>query len=379
MLDVAILGAGPVGATLAALSADAGLAIGLFEARSGPSGDRRNLALSHDSRALLESARAWPHAAATPITSIHVSQQGGPGRTVLEARDSGVEALGYTVRYSDLEAALEARLRSSSVELAYGQACEALRLESGRACLRLASGREVDALLLVIADGGASATRIPGIAYATKDYGQQALTAAVSTDRPHAGRAYERFTPMGPIALLPLEDRFALVWTAAPPEADRLLALDERAFLAELQAHFGDRAGRFTGAGRRAAFPLRLRTVNTPIALRTAIVGNAAQALHPIAGQGLNLGLRDAAELAEALASVERESVGGELMLADYRARRRRDAMRGVAFTDFLVSAFADGRRIPTWGRGVALAVLDVLPAARRLLAARMMRGAPAP
>lgn len=379
MLDVAILGAGPVGATVAALAADAGLAIGLFEARTGASGDRRNLALSHDSRALLERAHAWPHAAATPITSIHVSQQGGPGRAVLEARDSGVEALGYTVRYSDLEAALEARLRSSAVELAYGQSCEAIRLESGRACLRFASGREVDARLLVIADGGANATRIPGIAYATKDYSQQAITALVGTDRPHGGRAYERFTTHGPVALLPLEKRFALVWTAPPAEAQRLLALDETAFLSELQSHFGDRAGRFTDAGPRGAFALRLRTVNTPIALRTAIVGNAAQALHPIAGQGLNLGLRDATDLAEVVAGTAREAIGGEAMLAGYRARRRRDASRGVAFTDFLVSAFALRGPVPRWGRALALSALDVLPFARRLLAERMIGGAPAP
>jgi 2-octaprenyl-6-methoxyphenol hydroxylase len=128
--------------------------------------------------------------------------------------------------------------------------------------------------------------------------------------------------------------------------------------------------------GPRASFALRLRTVNTPVALRTAIVGNAAQTLHPIAGQGLNLGLRDAATLAEAIVAADRESLGSEEMLEAYRSTRRRDAARGVAFTDFLVSAFADSRRIPTWGRGLALAAIDVFPAARRLLAERMMRGA---
>jgi len=237
----------------------------------------------------------------------------------------------------------------------------------------------VRARLLVLADGGANSAKIPGIAYATKDYDQQAVTAAVRTDRAHAHRAYERFTADGPAALLPVDDRYALVWTAAPAEAARLLALDDGAFLAELQAHFGDRAGRFIAVAARAAFPLRLRAVNSPVALRTAIVGNAAQALHPIAGQGLNLGLRDAADLAEAIVATPREALGGDAMLDAYRAARRRDAARGVAFTDFLVSAFSDARRLPTWGRGLALAALDLIPPARRLLAERMIRGAPTP
>ena len=231
--------------------------------------------------------------------------------------------------------------------------------------------------MLVLADGGTNAARIPGIAFHEKDYGQQALVGAVRADRPHGGRAYERFTPNGPLALLPVQDRYALVWTAVPVEAARLLALDEAGFLAELQAAFGDRAGRFTSIAARATFPLRLRTVNVPIALRTAIVGNAAQAMHPVAGQGLNLGIRDAAALGALLSSTGREALGEAPMLASYRAARRRDATGGVAFTDFLVSAFSDARRIPTWGRGLALAVLDLVPPARRLLAERMIHGAP--
>lgn len=377
--DLAIIGAGPVGATLAALAAGPGLAITVFEARSAPSNDKRTLALSHASRRLLEEAGAWPADVATPIESIHISQKGGPGRTLLEAAEQRLPALGYTVPYAALEAALDARLRALGIEVAYGQSCESIELAPDVATLRFASGLEAGARLLVLADGGANASRIPGIAYTTKDYEQMAVTAAVRTDREHGARAYERFTPDGPAALLPVEDRYALVWTATPGEAGRLLALDEAAFLAELQAHFGDRAGRFTSVASRAAFPLKLRSVNTPVALRTAIVGNAAQALHPIAGQGLNLGLRDAAELAAAIATTPAEALGDAPMLEAYRDARRRDASRGVAFTDFLVSAFADSRRLPTWGRGLALTALDLVPAARRVLAERMIRGAPAP
>ena len=379
LLDVAIVGAGPVGATLAALCAGPGRSVELFEARAAISADARTLALSHASRELLEAAIAWPEAATTPITTIHVSQQGGPGRTLLDAREQGIPALGYTVAFSALEEALAARLAALGVPVRYGEACESIALAADAATLRFASGREARARLLVLADGGANAAKIPGIGFHEKDYAQLAVVGRVGTDRPHGGRAYERFTPRGPMALLPVADRYALVWTASPPEAARLQALEPAAFLDELQAAFGDRAGRFTAIEARAAFPLRLRAVNTPIALRTAIVGNAAQALHPVAGQGLNLGLRDAAELAATILATPAAELGDASMLDSYRAARRRDASRGVAFTDLLVGAFGDGRRVPTWGRGLALAALDLFPPARRLLAQRMIHGAPAP
>lgn len=378
-LDVAIVGAGPVGATLAVLAAPAGLSIGLFEARTGPSDDKRTLALSHASRERLEEARAWPAAAATPIDSIHISQRGGFGRTVLEAAEQRLPALGYTVAYAKLEAALDARLRETGIPVTYGAECQGIELSPECATLRFASGEAASARLLVLADGGANATRIPGIAFMEKDYGQRAVVAAVRCDREHRGRAYERFTTKGPMALLPVESRYALVWTATPTEAERLLALDEAAFLAALQDAFGDRAGRFIAASGRASFPLKLRAVNTPVALRTAIVGNAAQALHPIAGQGLNLGLRDAAALAAILVAGSAEAAGSEAMLDAYRDARRRDAARGIAFTDMLVSVFTDTRRVTAWGRGLGLAALDLFPPARRLLAERMIHGAPAP
>jgi 2-octaprenyl-6-methoxyphenol hydroxylase len=374
-LDVAVIGAGPVGATLAALCHDAGARIALFEAREAPARDARTLALSHASRTLLEDAHAWP-AEATPITSIHISQKGGPGRTLIRASEQELPALGYTLAYARLQQALDEQVAAAGIAVHYGRSCEEIVLEPDAATIRFASGDSARAKLLVLADGGANARRIPGIAFNEKDYAQSAIVAAVHADRPHDGRAYERFTPGGPVALLPVEDRYALVWTASPAEAARLLALDEGAFLAQLQDHFGDRAGRFTAVARRASFPLMLRTVNAPVALRTVIVGNAAQALHPIAGQGLNLGLRDAAALASLISQASPESLGEKPMLDAYRRARRSDATRGIVFTDFLVSAFADARRIPTWGRGLGLALLDLFPPARRLLAERMIRGA---
>jgi 2-octaprenyl-6-methoxyphenol hydroxylase len=376
VLDVAIVGGGPVGSAVAALAAPSGLSIAILEARAAPSGDRRILALSHASRERLEEANAWPTGDATPIESIHISQRGGPGRTLLEAREQSLPALGYTVPHAALESRLAARLSRERIEVRHGAACDGIALDPEGATVMLGSGEALRARLLVIADGGSSAARIPGVAFREKDYAQEAVVGMVRTDRAHGGRAYERFTPEGPLALLPVADRYALVWTAQPARARELLALDEASFLAGLQVAFGDRAGRFTAIESRNAFPLRLRTVNTPVALRTVIVGNAAQALHPVAGQGLNLGLRDAAALADLLRASP-EAAGSREMLDAYRAARRRDASRGVVFTDLLVSIFADGRRLPTWGRGLALAAFDLLPPARRLLAERMIHGAP--
>jgi len=375
-LDVAVVGAGPVGAVAAALCAREGGRVEVFEARAGPAADPRTLALSHASRELIEAAGGWPASGATPITTIHVSQKGAPGRTVLGASDQGLPALGYTVSFAGLVAALAASLERRAIPIHYGESCEHVALDADGASLRFASGREARARLLVLADGGANASRIPGIAFREKDYGQHAVVARVCADRPHEGRAYERFTPEGPVALLPIEGRYALVYTAAPREAERLLALDDEGFLAQLQAHFGDRAGRFTAVEGRGRFPLRLRAVNMPIALRTAIVGNAAQALHPIAGQGLNLGLRDAAALADLVQAAAPESIGSAAMLQAYAGSRGRDASRGIAFTDFLASSFSARSRVPAWGRGLALTVLDLLPPARRALARRMIHGA---
>jgi 2-octaprenyl-6-methoxyphenol hydroxylase len=379
LIDVAIVGAGPVGATLAVLLGQAGREVRLFEAKAGPSADPRTLALSHASRERLEQIGGWPTEGGTPIRSIHISQLGGPGRTLIEAADQGLPALGYTVGYAALEAALLASVRAAGVPVSFGAACERIELAPESARITVASGQSVEARLLVLADGGANAARIPGLAFTEKDYGQVAVVGTVAADRPHGGRAWERFAPRGPMALLPVGERYALVWTAAPAEAARLLAFGDAAFVAELQARFGDRAGRFASPGPRASFALRLRVVNTPVALRTAIIGNAAQSLHPVAGQGLNLGLRDATELADAIESASPASLGADAMLATYRDARRRDAARGAAFTDFLVSAFAGENRVTTWGRGFALTALDLFPPARRLLAERMIHGAPAP
>ncbi len=366
-----------MGAALALQLRDEGLAVRVVEARAGPSGERRTLALSEASRARLERVGGWPAHASTPITDIHVSQKGGPGRTVITAAEQGLTALGHTLAYAALEACLDARLRERGVAVSYGAACEAIALEEACVRVQLATGEEAQARLLVLADGGANARRLAGITYDEKDYGQVAITGPVWADRPHGGRAYERFTAEGPMALLPMEDRYAMVWTASPAEAAQTLALDDTAFLAELQARFGDRAGRFVRVGSRASYPLRLRVINTNVARRTLIVGNAAQAMHPIAGQGLNLGLRDAADAVAAIREAGHGDPGCGPVIERFRAMRRRDAGRGVLFTDLLVEAFGNDGLGMRWARGLALTALDLLPSARRSLADRMIHGSP--
>jgi len=354
---------------VAALCAAPGLSIEVFEARPAPSQEPRILALSHASRTLLEDVDAWPAGEATPIMSIHISQKGGPGRTLLDAAEQGLPALGYTVSYASLEEALARRLGRDGVPIHYGESCEAIRLAPESARLTFTSGREVGARLLVLADGGANAAKIPGIAFTGKDYEQEAVIGQVATDRAHGARAYERFTPQGPVALLPMGERYAFVFTAAPTEAKRLLAADDAQFLAELQSHFGDRAGRFVSVSGRASFPLRLRSVNVPVALRTAIVGNAAQALHPIAGQGLNMGLRDVAALAEAIADAARLGldIGGADVLERYQRWRRFDTMTMGVATDGLNRLFSNRSDVLRLARDVGLGLVERMPALKRV------------
>src|SRR3954469_11744305 len=216
MLDVAIIGGGPVGATVAALAAGRGLALEVFEARASAAADARTLALSYASRERLRDALAWPAAEGTPIAAIHVSQKGAPGRTMIRASDLDLPALGYTVAFPALQRSLHERLERDSVPVRFAHACDEITLEPEAAFIHFENGHEVRARLLVLADGGANASRIPAITFAEKDYAQHAVVASVRTDRAHADTAYERFTPQGPVALLPVDDRFALVWTATP-------------------------------------------------------------------------------------------------------------------------------------------------------------------
>ncbi|HVY05763.1 MAG TPA: FAD-dependent oxidoreductase [Burkholderiales bacterium] len=381
LCDVAIVGGGPIGAALALALTGSGLCVTVLEARADAGGgnDARTLAMSYGSRLLLERLRVWDRiASATPITSIHVSQRGGFGRTMLDAPDAQLPALGYVVRYADLQRAIVDTLIRENVDLIAGAEMTDMNPSPERVAIEFRqheSSQRLCARLLVIADGGGAAAERAGAGIKVSDYGQHAVVGLVSTSRFHAQRAYERFTPNGPMALLPFEDRYALVWTAKPAAADRLMAIAPDEFLRDLQHDFGDRAGRFTSIESRARFPLTLRYAEDPVMNRIVMLGNAAQALHPIAGQGFNLGLRDAWELGEILVRHAGEDPGGVRALSRYRSMRRPDRVRGIALTHSLVKIFSNDFGPLRAARGAALALLDLLPPMRRAFTQRMIFG----
>ena len=377
--NIAIVGAGPVGAVCALALRQGGLDPVVLEARTAdrPLEDRRTLALSHGSRQILDRLGAWNCLKeATPIDAIHVSHKGGMGRAVLTAGEEGVPALGYVLSYGALNRALQEALRANQVRLRFGT--PVAQVEPGTETARLVTEGEpsghLTARLAIVADGGRSDQAPP--ARLRRDYGQVAVVAEVKTERPHRNLAYERFTPDGPVALLPKGEGYALVWVCAPQQAERIGGLDEAAFLAALQNHFGYRQGRFLHAGPRASFPLKLDWRGPGRQARVVRIGNAAQTLHPVAGQGFNLGLRDAFELACALLDPADQDPGRPELLKQFAAARRTDALGSIAFTDFLVRSFSTDLAPVRHARGLGLMVLQACPPLRHFVARRMMFGA---
>ena len=381
-VDVAIVGGGLVGASLATALIGTGVRVLLiegvpFDSGAQPSFDERTTALGNASRRIFAALGVWDELAreAGPIRSIHVSEAGRFGFARLEAREQDVEAFGYVVANRALGAALWRRLQGAP-QLTLRVPARLTGLTIGAADVELAlaaaagHSESFRARLVVAADGAHSQVRsAAGIEAAVQDYEQVAVVATVATDAPHQDRAFERFTAAGPIAVLPLADgRLAVIWATTPGNAQRLLALDEAAYLGELQSAFGWRAGRFTGSGRRGSYALQLTRATAPVGPRTVLIGNAAQALHPVAGQGFNLGLRDAAMLAEVLAQAPGDAGAPEL-LARFAAWRARDRSGVVRFTDSLVKLFGDPR--PGMGllRNLGLLAFDLTPAAKSALA----------
>ena len=376
-VDVAICGAGPVGMLLASLLVRRGFEgkrIALIDAKSlGQAiSDPRSIALSWGSRGLLDDVGAWPgvSASSTAIHQIHVSRRGHLGRSMMEREEHGLEALGYVTRYGDVVDALARTCERAGVQVLRPARVTSLDEHGADVTLHLDDGRTVVAQIAVQAEGGVFGEQADKSQ--RRDYGQTAVIARVSTSKPVPHRAFERFTDEGPLALLPQDgaDRhqYALVWCVRPERAQQLLALDEPAFLRELGEAFGERLGDFTRVSERVAFPLGLNA-DPKTTARTVAIGNAAQTLHPVAGQGLNLGLRDAAVLARQLA---REV--GPRAIEGFTAERARDRNAIIRTTDTMARVFANtGPLQPIFG--LALAALDTVKPARTMLAELMMFG----
>jgi 2-octaprenyl-6-methoxyphenol hydroxylase len=383
--DLAIAGGGLVGASLALALAPLGLRIALLEGVAPgtgdhPSFDERTTALANGTVRVFRSLGAWRHMEreATPIHRIHVSEQGRFGTARIDAAEQGLEALGYVLPNRVIGAGLWQELRGcAGVELLAparvtgSEPCGALR----RLCFeRGGAEHEIAARLVVAADGARSLVREQaGIAADHWTYGQTAIIATISTQRFHDNVAYERFTTDGPIAVLPLAGgRCGLVWTRPPADAERLLALPDAEFLGELQRAFGFRLGRLLEVGVRHGYELGLVRAAQHVGDRLAVVGNAAQSLHPIAGQGFNLGLRDAATLAEVIADARAASEhdpGAPATLATYASWRDEDQRRIVAFTDGLVRLFGSPLGLARGLRSAGLLAFDAFPPAKSAMA----------
>ena len=373
--DCVVIGGGPVGAA-AALELDAaGLRVMLIEAREAvlPAGATRPLALSYGSRLILERLGVWDAlGAATPIERIHISQRGRFGRAVLTAAEAELPGLGYVIDYGTLVSALDDRVAKNGLRILRGARVTSIAHEKASARIEFETTdglAECFAPVVAVADGTAETA---GVDVRIVDYGQSALSARVDADVFHQYIAYERFTPEGPLALLPYDNGYAVVWTLVPERAQWLCDATPAAFLAELQERFGERAGRFTAVRARAAHRVELRVAEHTTSGRAALIGNSAQALHPVAGQGFNLGLRDAWELA---CEIRKRGPGDESLLRAYAARRRIDRTGAVAFTHALVRIFSNDWLPLGLARGAALTLLDSLPPAKDFVVRRMVFG----
>ena len=416
--DLLIVGAGPVGLALALALKDAGLDIVLADARTreAVSRDPRDLALAHGTRLTLQHLGVWEPLPTTAIQHIHISHQGGLGRTLIDAAEHELPALGYVSSAGALAAALRAAVDAAGIPVL--DETEVTNLAAGAddvIASLAAAGRPATTLrarLAACAEGGLRAGDANVVEH---DYGQHALIADVQVVGGHRHTAFERFTREGPVALLPKGQGYALVHVAHPETADALLALDDAAYLARLQAHIGGRA-RLTGVGPRLRYPLVLRYRRSTIAQRTVWLGNAAQTLHPVAGQGFNLALRDVWALADALMR-QRDSAlansaragtaaaqgqatespgqsagsapsgsaaqgparfdpGRPEVLAAYAAARGLDRLGTIRFTDTLVRVFSNDFGPLRHARGAALYALDLIPPLRNFVARRMLFGA---
>ena len=382
--DILISGGGLVGASLACALGGRGLRIGLIEAvpfgdSSQPSYDDRAIALAQGTQRIFTGMGLWDALAprVTPIHQIHVSDRGRFGFTRLDRAEEGVPALGYVALARDMGAVLAEQLqRLDDVELICPARVSCVDIETDNAVVSVQSDAgelTLQARLVVAADGAQSTLReLFDIPTTEWDYRQSAVITNITPERPHGQIAYERFTDTGPLALLPMsEQRCSVVWTLHASQVDEVMALDDAAFLARLQDRFGHRLGILQRVGKRVAYPLRLVRARQSVRPRLALIGNAAHTLHPIAGQGFNLGLRDVAALAEVVLDAQHagEDIGADAVLQRYADWRQQDHRRVIAFTDGLTRLFTNPLPPIALARNLGLLALDLCPPAKRLFA----------
>lgn len=371
--DIAICGAGPVGLGLAAMLIHRGMraqGVALIDAKTAEQSTRdpRSIALSWGSRQLLEQLHAWP-ASFTSIEQIHVSRRGRFGRTLIDKNNYGLPALGYVLRYGAIVSKLTASLEHSGIHILRPASIVDIAEHNG-AHITLQDRPSITANLVIQAEGGLFADQQPKQLH--RMYEQTAIVAHVHADMPIAHRAFERFCDEGPLALLPQEDGYALVWCVHPDTARRLLALDDKKFLAELSDAFGGRLGNFIDVSARNAFPLGLNAQPSDKS-RVIAIGNASQTLHPVAGQGLNLGLRDASVLARLLTS----GLATAEVVAQFAQSRNDDRNLTIHLTDIMARIFTSRHHdSPTQTLlGLSLGLVDGFAPGKKVLADQMMFG----
>ncbi len=396
--DIVIIGGGMVGASLACSLGNSALRVAVveafpFDSPVQPGYDERTVTLAYGSKRIFEGMDVWKNIEAQGVSAIkriHISDRGHPGITRLNADKLGVEALGYVVETRGLGAALNQALGSyPNIDLLCPASLEnmAFHADAVTAIVKQAKkypatgteqpNIELRARLLVGADGARSRVReLAGIPARHVDYRQTAVVTRLTPAQPHHQVAYERFTPSGPLAFLPLNgDRCAVIWSVPPQEANELLALNNDDFCRKLNLQFGERLGELRNPGKRQAFPLTLTSVTDYVLPRLALVGNAAHALHPVAAQGLNLGLRDVAALAQILVQAGRaqQDIGDFALLRQYADWRKRDHALTTDFTDGLVRIFSNTFFPMVVARNLGLLALDLLPPIKRALVRHTM------